>query len=176
MILILFYQISTIIEKIENLSPEISHYLLELSKQIIGFLSSSFPVFLSIAFVTINISLISGAIIYLLDLNEENGKLMIIRSFIILLLLISIFNHNFYYSTITIEPFEGFHQLTSFITSYLLFAFAALSFIIFIGNLGLYLVFPDAKRIRNLKKSMLCLICIVLPLGLQFPKIPLWMQ
>ncbi len=174
MILILLYQISTIIEKIDNLSPEILYFLLELSKQIVEFLSSSFPVFLSIAFVTINISLISGAIIYLLDYNEENGKLMIIRSFIILLLLISIFNHNFLDFSVIIEPFEGFHQLASIITSYLLFAFAALSFIIFIGNLGLYLVVSDVKRIRNLKKSVFCLVCIVLPLGFQFPKIPLW--
>ncbi len=174
MILIPFHQNLIVVEKIDNFSPEIPNYPQEFSKQLIGLFSLIFPVLLNVAIVTVNLTLISGAIIYLLDYNEENAKKMIFRSFIVLILLISIFNLNFPNPSVVAEPFKGFQSLTSFITSYLLFIFAALSLIIFIGNLGLYLIGSDSKRIKNLKKSAFCLVCIILPLGFQFPNMPLW--
>ena len=175
MILVPFYQALILGEKIDFFPLEILNYLQNYSKQLIELFSSIFPVLLSITIVTVNISLISGAIVYLLDSNEENGKMMILRSLVILLIVIFIFNPNFPNSTVVMEPFEGFRPLTSFITSYLLFIFAALSLIVFLGNLGLYIIVSDSKRIKNLKKSVFCLICIILPLGFQFPNMPLWM-
>ncbi|MHA2243923.1 MAG: hypothetical protein ACXADY_03055 [Candidatus Hodarchaeales archaeon] len=173
--MVTFLQTLILAEKIDFTPLEILNYLQVFSKQIIELFSSIFPVSLSIAIVTVNISLISGAIVYLLGSSEENGKMMIFRSLVILLILISIFNPNFPNSTVVMEPFEGFQPLTSFLTSYLLFIFAALSLIVFLGNLGLYIIESDSKRIKNLKKSVFCLICIILPLGFQFPNMPLWM-
>lgn len=175
MILVPFLQTLILGEKIDFIPLEILSYLQNFSNQLIELFSSIFPVLLSITIVTVNVSLISGAIVYLLDSNEENGKMMILRSLVILLILISIFNPNFPNSTVVMEPFDGFQLLTSFITSYLLFIFAALSLIVFLGNLGLYIIASDSKRIKNLKKSVFCLICIILPLGFQFPNMPLWM-
>lgn len=175
MILVTFLQTLILGEKIDFIPLEILSYLQNFSNQLIELFSSIFPVLLSITIVTVNVSLISGAIVYLLDSNEENGKMMILRSLVILLILISIFNPNFPNSTVVMEPFDGFQLLTSFITSYLLFIFAALSLIVFLGNLGLYIIASDSKRIKNLKKSVFCLICIILPLGFQFPNMPLWM-
>jgi succinate dehydrogenase hydrophobic anchor subunit len=155
-------------------SLEIINYLQEFSYQIIELFSSIFPILLCVTFVTVNLSLILGAIVYLLDYNEENGKMMILRSLTILTLLIFVFNPNFPNSIEVTEPFEGFQSLTSFITSYLLFIFASLSLIVFLGNLGLYLISSDTKRIKTLKKSIFCLVCVILPLGFQFPNMPLW--
>ncbi|MFX0122320.1 MAG: hypothetical protein ACFFAE_01695 [Candidatus Hodarchaeota archaeon] len=155
-------------------SVEITNYLKELSEQFIELISSLFPFLLSVTIVTLNLSLISGAIVYLLDYDEKNGKMMILRSFTILMLLIFIFNPNFPNSFVPTEPFKEFQFLTSFITSYLLFIFAALSLIVFLGNLGLYMISSDTKRVKGLKKSIICLICVILPLGFQFPNMPLW--
>ncbi|MFX0013626.1 MAG: hypothetical protein ACFFB2_10795 [Promethearchaeota archaeon] len=164
-----------IIAQIRNLfSQGIQYYIQDIPKQLLAFFSFLFPFLLSIAIVTVNLSLISGSIIYLLNYNEENGKMMIFRSISILILLIFIFNLEFPNSPFVEEPFEGFYILMSFITSYLLFIFAVLSLIIFLGNLGLYLIISDSKRIKNLKKSGFCLVCIILPLNFQFPKMPLW--
>lgn len=165
-----------IFKKVERdfFSLEIINYLQEFSYQIIELFSFLFPILLCITIVTINLSLISGAIVYLLDYNEENGKMMILRSLAILTLLVFIFNPNFPNSLEVTEPFEGFQSLTSFITSYLLFIFASLSLIVFLGNLGLYLISSDTKRIKTLKKSIICLICVILPLAFQFPNMPVW--
>ncbi|UCG00567.1 MAG: hypothetical protein JSW11_13170 [Candidatus Heimdallarchaeota archaeon] len=155
-------------------SFEVINYLQAFSNKMMEFFSSLFPISLCIAIVVVNLSIISGAIVYLLDYNEENGKKMILRSLAVLALLIFIFNPNFPTTEEVTEPFEGFQSITSFITSYLLFIFAALSFIIFLGNLGLYIISSDKKRINTLKKSLICLVCIILPLGFQFPNMPLW--
>ena len=50
------------------------------SYEIMDFFSLIFPLFLDIAIIAVNLSLISGGIIYLLDYNEENGKKMVFRS------------------------------------------------------------------------------------------------
>jgi hypothetical protein len=166
-----------VFRKIERhfFSLEILNYRQEITHQISELLSSLFPILLCITIVTVNLSLVFGAIIYLLDYNEENGKMMILRSLAILTLLIFIFHSEFPTGTIEVmEPFEGFQSLTSFITSYLLFIFASLSLIVFLGNLGLYLLSSDRNRIKTLKKSVICLICVILPLGFQFPNMPLW--
>lgn len=165
-----------VFKKVEGhfFSLEILNYRQEISHQIIELFSSLFPILLCVTIVIVNLSLIFGAIIYLLDYNEENGRMMILRSLAILTLLIFIFHSEFPTTIEVTEPFEGFQSLTSFITSYLLFIFASLSLIVFLGNLGLYLLSSDRNRIKTLKKSMICLICVILPLGFQFPNMPLW--
>jgi uncharacterized membrane protein YozB (DUF420 family) len=145
-----------------------------MSDKINDFFSSIFPILLGITILTVNLSIIIGAIIYLLDYNEENGKMMILRSLAILTLLIYIFNPNFRGMGEVIEPFEGFQSIAAYITAYLLFIFSSLSLIVFLGNLGLYMVSSDLKRKKTLKKSLICLICVILPLGFQFPNMPIW--
>ncbi|MFX1506965.1 MAG: hypothetical protein ACFFDC_12750 [Promethearchaeota archaeon] len=100
--------------------------------------------------------------------------MMILRSLAILTLLFYIFNPNFPNMGEIIEPFDGFQSLATFITAYLLFIFASLSLIVFLGNLGLYIISSDMKRKKNLKKSVICLLCVIFPLGFQFPNMPIW--
>lgn len=173
--MIFSHHINTFVEKIVFFTPKILEYGQGLLKQITKFLSFVFPVLLSIAFVTVNFSIISGAIIYLLDYNEENGKIMVLRSLVILLLLIILFDINYLNSIIVMKPLNEFQSITSFIISYMLFILATLSLIIFIGNLGLFLISGDFNRKKTIKKSFICLVCILLPLGFQFPNMPVWM-
>lgn len=155
-----------------NIIDNCKIFLQNLPTIITEILSELFPVLLNIAIVVTNLSLLTGAILYLLENNEENGKKMIKRSLItnsIIFLIFTPYSSN----TLTInEPFEGFQIFASFITSYLLFIFAALSFILFIGNLGLYLLSTNVNTTDQLKKSFFCLICVILPLGFQFPNMP----
>ena len=158
---------------IMNIIDNFKIFLQNLPTLITDILSELFPVLLNIAIVVANLSLLTGAILYLLENNEENGKKMIKRSLITSSIIFLIFTP---YSSnkITInEPFEGFQIFTSFITSYLLFVFAALSLLLFIGNLGLYLLSTNVNTANQLKKSFFCLICVILPLGFQFPNMPL---
>jgi hypothetical protein len=148
-------------------------FLQNLPGLIIGILSELFPFLLNIAIVVVNLSLITGAILYLLEDNEENGKKMIKRSLITCAIIFLIFTPYSSNSISITEPFEGFQFFTSFITSYLLFVFAALSLILFISNLGLYLLSANKNTTNHLKKSFFCLICVILPLGFQFPNMPL---
>jgi len=145
------------------------------SSYIISILESILPVLIILAFVTSNIALIFGGITYLVDYNEENGKRIIFRSLIVLILMMNIFP----YPLDNEQPETGIQTdiipITSYITSYLLFTFGALSLIVFIGNLGLFLIEADLKRKKNLKKSIICLLCVLLPLGFKFPKMPIWL-
>lgn len=133
---------------------------------------SFFPITLPLAVFMVNITLIIGAILYLLGYNEENGKRMIIRAGALTFLLYFLFNVLSF--TELNEPIQGFKNFATFVTSYLLFLFAAFSLIFFIGNLGLYLISPTSAQKRILKKSLLCLLCCLIPLGLQFPDMPRW--
>jgi ABC-type sulfate transport system permease component len=99
---------------------------------------------------------------------------MVFRSFVVLMLLIFLFNPQSDESSPFLGSLEDFIILASYLTSYLLFIFAALSLIIFIANLGLYLVASDRNRLNIIKKSCFCLVCVLLPLGFQFPNMPLW--
>ena len=171
-ILILHYLDWIILDR--DFSYEISDSLEILSREIDAFFSSIFPILLCITIVTVNLSILFGAITYLLDYNEENGKMIIFRSLAILTLIIFIFNPISPNIGEVIEPFEGFLSITSYITAYMLFIFASLSLIVFLGNLGLYIISPDTKHIRTLKKSLICILCVVVPLGFQFPNMPLW--
>ncbi|MFX1515021.1 MAG: hypothetical protein ACFFC6_01850 [Promethearchaeota archaeon] len=157
-----------------DLSLEITTYLQRLSSEIDAFFSTIFPILLCITIVTINLSIVFGALVYLLDHNENNGKMMIVRSLAILTLIIFIFNPIFPNIGEVNEPFEGFLSITSYITAYMLFIFASLSLIIFLGNLGLYIISSDTKHKKALKKSVICILCVVLPMGFQFPNMPLW--
>ncbi len=152
-----------------------------LPKLVIEFLSRLFPILLCVAIFVVNLSLITGAIIYLIDnYNEYNGKVMIQRSFIILCVIYIVFNPYSPNSINIVEPFDGFHLITSFITSYLLFIFAALSLILFIVNLGHYLVYTSPisrlNAVYRLKRCGICLICVILPLSFNFPNMPIWVM
>jgi hypothetical protein len=162
--------------EINIFDSDLSRLLENFSDNIIDFFSTLFPYLLSISIAILNISFICGGINYLLDYNEENGKLIIIRSFILLLLIFFIFNPSSSESTIFTDSLEGFRELISFITSYLLFIFAALSLIMFIINLGLLFTIYDYKRVKKIKKCVLCLLCTLLPLGFQFPSMPSWVM
>ena len=155
-------------------SPEVINFLESLSNKINEFFASFFPILLCITIVTVNLSIMIGALVYLLDYNEENGKMMILRSLATLTLLIFIFNPNLPNMGEVVEPFEGFQSLATYITAYLLFIFASLSLIVFIGNLGLYIISSDLKHEKTLKKSMICLLSVIVPLGFQFPNMPIW--
>ena len=161
-------------------SSEILVSLENLPKLVIGFLSRLFPILLCLAIFVVNISLITGAIKYLifLDLNDSNGKIMIQRSFIILCAIYIVFNPYSPESIIIVEPFDGFQSFIAFVTSYLLFIFAALSLILFILNLGLYLISTSPinrlNAIYRLKRCIICLICVLLPLSFSFPNMPIW--
>ncbi|MFX0137194.1 MAG: hypothetical protein ACFFDN_26375 [Candidatus Hodarchaeota archaeon] len=152
-------------------TPDVLHGI---STKFINFFSGIFVILLIVATVTTNISLIWGGIIYLLDYKEENGKKIIIRSFIVLMLIIILFNPHPIESSPALGSLDDFNYLTSYITSYLLFIFASISKITFIGNLGLYLLASNRKRIYTIKKSCLCLFCVLLPLGFQLPIMPIW--
>ncbi|MFW9903366.1 MAG: hypothetical protein ACFFFH_03460 [Candidatus Thorarchaeota archaeon] len=131
---------------------EVINYLESISDEIIEFFSLIFPILLCITIFAVNLSIILGSVIYLLDYNEENGKMIILRSLAILTLLIFIFNPNFPDIGEYVEPFDGFTSLATYITAYLLFIFASLSLIVFLGNLGLYIISSDIKRKKTLKK------------------------
>jgi hypothetical protein len=163
-------------ERIEIFPPNNLDYLSVLSEEIIKIISLLIPILLEIAIIIANISLFSGAIIYLLDYDEENGKKMIFRSVLIILLIVNVFNMEIQRTSEIIGLIKDYQDIASFITSYLLFIFAALSSIIFIGNLGLYIIESNSKRINGIKKSGICLACIILPLGFQFPIVPIWVM
>ncbi|MHA1213914.1 MAG: hypothetical protein ACTSPG_01330 [Candidatus Hodarchaeales archaeon] len=136
-----------------------------------------FFVLVLIAILVSNITLIAGGITYLIDYNEKNGKLMIARSIIILAIIISIFKpfkRNETSTSADTTFAEEFLPVFSYIITYLLFAFASLALILFIANLGLYVIDHTSNRAHNVKKSFICLFCVFLPIGLQFPKMPVW--
>ncbi|MHA2075024.1 MAG: hypothetical protein ACW97X_10420 [Candidatus Hodarchaeales archaeon] len=174
-------QISLRITEISDIfSLDILVSIKNLPKLVIDFLSRLFPILLCLAIVVVNLSLITGAIIYLLDNNEYNGKIMIQRSFIILCAIYMIFNPYSPGSLTIVEPFDGFQSFTSFVTSYLLFIFAALSMVLFILNLGFYLISTSPisrlNAIYRLKRCGICLICVLLPLSFSFPNMPIWIM
>ena len=145
------------------------------SSYIISVLEIILPVLIVLAFAITNIALIFGGITYLVDYNEENGKMIIFRSLIVLIIIINIFNDFNDNNQPKNVLFSDIIPISSYITSYLLFTFGTLSLIIFIGNLGLYLIEADYRRKKNLKKSIICLLCVLLPLGFQFPRMPVWL-
>ncbi|WP_455143676.1 hypothetical protein [Candidatus Hodarchaeum mangrovi] len=145
------------------------------SSYIISSLEFILPILIILAFATSNIALILGGITYLVDYNEENGKRIIARSLIVLILIMNIFTYQMNNKQSENEYLSDIVPITSYITSYLLFTFAALSLIVFIGNLGLFLIEADLKRKKSLKKSIICLLCVLLPIGFKFPKMPIWL-
>ncbi len=141
---------------------------------ILDFFGGILPFFHTIAVFILNISLIVGGITFLLDSREENGKEMIFRSLIV----IFIFLFTFKGLSIDYELYDAeisnIEVLGSFIILYLLFSFAALSLIILIVNCGLYVITPTPKHIKAIKKSVICIFAVLLPLGFNFPTLPSW--
>ncbi len=69
---------------------------------------------------------------------------------------------------------SNIEALGSFILLYLLFSLAALSLIMLIVNCGLYMINPTPKNMKGIKKSVICIFAVILPLGLHFPTLPNW--
>jgi hypothetical protein len=111
-------QVILALKIIEIYLPESSDVLNGLSTKFIDFFSIIFGTLLIVATITTNISLIWGGLIYLLDYKEENGKIIVIRSFIVLMLLIVLFNPQPKESSTALGSLESFNYLTSYLTSY----------------------------------------------------------
>ena len=141
---------------------------------ILGFFTEILPFFHAIAVIISNTSLVVGGIIFLLDSREDNGKEMIFRSLSVICIFYFIFNglsinNDLYYMEIS-----NIEALGSFILLYLLFSLAALSLIMLIANCGLYMINPTPKNMKGIKKSVICIFAVLLPLGLHFPTLPNW--
>ena len=132
------------------------------------------PFLYALAIIISNLSLILGGITYLLDEKEVNGKRMIIRSLSIILLFIFIFNDVSLKNSLNSTNYEQLENFASFISMYLVFILATLSLIYLIGNCGLYLINQERIFIKNIKKSIICLLVVILPLGIHFPEFPSW--
>lgn len=138
-----------------------------------NFMIPLFSDLLSVAIIILNISLLYGGIVYLLEFDGRNGKIMVIRSVVVFLLLISLFSPAYDPVTFNFRYLDNIFPLISYILAYLLFIFAASALILFIGNLGFYLLSSHPRKGEGLKRCGFCLLCVLLPLGFQFPKFPL---
>jgi hypothetical protein len=145
-----------------------------ISESVISLFIEVLPFLYALAIIISNLSLILGGITYLLDDREENGKWMIIRSLSIITLFIFIFNDITLENNFNSTNYEQLETFTSFISMYLVFILATLSLIYLIGNCGLYLINQERIFIKNIKKSIICLLVIILPLGKHFPEFPTW--
>lgn len=141
---------------------------------ILDFFAEIMPFLYAIAVIISNTSLVVGGIVFLLDSREDNGKNMIFRSLVVILLFLYVFkdlsiNNGMYNAEI-----DNIEAVGSFILLYLLFSLAALSLILLIVNCGLYMVNPCSKNVKGIKKSVICIFAVLLPLGLHFPTLPNW--
>lgn len=149
-------------------------FILELvSNSNVSFITHLFSDLLSVAIIILNLSLLYGGIMYLLDSYGRNGRMMVIRSVVMFLLLVSLFSPSYDPVSFNFKRLADIFHLISFFLAYFLFMFAALALILFIGNLGFYLLFSHPRRSDGLKRSGFCLLCVLLPLGFQFPGFPI---
>ena len=148
--------------------------LQEDSLGVLGFFAGILPFFYSIAVIITNLSLILGGIIFLLDSREDNGKEMIFRSLFVISIFSFIFKGLSVNNDLFFEEISNIELLGSFILLYLLFSLAALALIMFIVNCGLYMINPNPKNVKGIKKSVVCIFAVLLPLGLHFPTLPIW--
>ncbi|MHA2106516.1 MAG: hypothetical protein ACW99R_02250, partial [Candidatus Hodarchaeales archaeon] len=145
-----------------------------ISSSIIGLFVEVLPFLYALAIIISNLSLILGGITYLLDEREENGKWMIARALSIITLFIFLFNDVSLMERINSTRFDQIETFTSYISMYLLFILATLSLIYLIGNCGLYLMNQERNFVKNIRKSIICLLVVILPLGNHFPQFPVW--
>ncbi|MHA1112723.1 MAG: hypothetical protein ACTSRE_16660 [Promethearchaeota archaeon] len=141
---------------------------------ILDFFAEIFPFFYAIAVLISNTSLIVGGIIFLLDSRENNGKEMIFRSLIVIFIFFFIFKDLSINSELYNVEITNIEILGSFILLYLLFSLAVLSLIMLIVNCGLYMINPTPKNVKGIKKSVICIFAVLLPLNFHFPTIPSW--
>ena len=141
---------------------------------ILSFFAGILPFFYVIAVIISNLSLVLGGIIFLLDSREDNGKEMIFRSLIVIFIFFFIFKGLSVNSDLYNVEISNIELLGSFILLYLLFSLAALALIMFFVNCGLYMINPTSKNIKGIKKSVVCIFAVLLPLGLHFPTVPIW--
>ncbi len=146
----------------------------EFSSSVISLFVDVIPFLYAIAVVISNISLIIGGLTYLLDEKEENGKWMIIRALSVIGLFMFIFNDTSLKNSLHSTNYAQLEAFTSFLSMYLVFIFATLSLIYFTGNCGLYLLNQEKIAVKNIKKSIFCLLLVILPLGNHFPEFPKW--
>ena len=141
---------------------------------ILDLLGEIIPLLYTVALITTNIALILGGLIYLLDSRDENGKEMVFRSLICNIIFIFIFDGTISTNSIFSSQIAGIEKLGSFILLYLLYSFAALSIIMLVTNCGIYLINPTPKTVTGIKKSIICIFAVLLPLGFNFPSLPTW--
>jgi hypothetical protein len=144
------------------------------SSTLIDFFAEIFPYLHALVLIVINFSLITGGIIYLINERGENGKNMTMRAVAMFLLYYFIFNDSLIQHRSILSEYAQIEHLTTFISLYLLFILAALSLIILIGTCGLYIISPDPSLLRQIRKSLLCFLAVIVPLGINFPQIPKW--
>ncbi|MHA1940545.1 MAG: hypothetical protein ACW97P_02330 [Candidatus Hodarchaeales archaeon] len=136
---------------------------------IISFIESIFPYTNGLAIIIANICVIIGGLTYLIDDRVYHGKQMILRSFFSLVLLTIVFSDSSFSVFADSELLESFESYYYFLLMYLLFILAALSLILFIASCGLYLIDPKSKCLTYMKKSIICLISVIVPMGMNFP-------
>ncbi|MHA1512463.1 MAG: hypothetical protein ACTSRJ_00145 [Candidatus Hodarchaeales archaeon] len=141
---------------------------------VLGFFAGILPFFYVIAIMITNSSLVLGGIIFLLDSRENNGKEMIFRSLIVITIFFFIFKGLTVNSDLYNVEISNIELLGTFILLYLLFSLAALALIMFFVNCGLYMINPNSKNVKGIKKSVVCIFAVLLPLGLHFPTFPIW--
>ena len=158
--------ISIIVIRFEILNENFPSFL--------GFFAGIFPFFYVIAVIISNSSLVLGGIIFLVDSGVNNGKEMIFRSLIVISIFFFIFKDPSVNSDLYNVEISNIELLGSFILLYLLFSLAALALIMFFVNCGLYMINPTSKNVKGIKKSVVCIFAVILPLGLHFPTLPIW--
>ncbi len=158
--------ISIIVIRFEILNENFPSFL--------GFFAGILPFFYVIAVIISNSSLVLGGIIFLLDSRVDNGKEMIFRSLIVISIFFFIFKDPSVNSDLYNVEISNIELLGSFILLYLLFSLAALALIMFFVNCGLYMINPTSKNVKGIKKSVVCIFAVILPLGLHFPALTIW--
>jgi len=142
------------------------------SDNIISFFEIIFPYIHFLAIMVANLCVIIGALIYLIDDREYHGKQMILRSLLALIILTIVFSGNNTALVMNSEDLRMFESFYHFTLNYLLFILAALSIILFFASCGLFLIDSKSKYSKYMRKSIICLIAVLVPMGMKFPSIP----
>ncbi len=148
-----------------------------------------FPILFNITYLFTASSLLLGYLLYFSNLDEQEGKKMIIRSMFIFILLATFFNPiiTASYQYFNLEPLDvasnfkinsSNSELLIFLTSLawtvnlLLFLASFFSLISFFFYLASYLVQPNKQKANNILKSAMGVLLIIYPLSWQFPIFP----
>ena len=141
------------------------------SENIISFFEAVFPYIHCLAIMVANICILIGALVYLLDDREYTGKQMILRSFLTPIILTVVFSGNDSFFVMKSEYLEKIESFYNFALIYLLFILTAISIILLTASCGLYLIDSKSEYSKYMRKSIICLIAVFIPMGMKFPSI-----